>query len=87
MLLELFRLLQTPIGDQFPGFLAQGAVGLFEVTAHLDECFFLAAKLHRQRAAEFLILLAELGFLGFERDVFRAIQFDVQLSVSRSKTT
>ena len=79
---ELVHLLQTPFGHQFPGFLAQRAVRLFQVTAHLHERFFLAAKVHRERAGQFLVLLAELGVLGFERDVFRTEQFDVIFHVA-----
>src|SRR4051812_25517163 len=57
--LELFHLLQAAIGYEFPSFLSQCAIGLFEVSAHLNERFFLAAKLHGERAAELLILLTE----------------------------
>ena len=49
--LDLFRFLQTAVGDKFPGFLAQGAVWFLQIFRHLDERFFLAAKLHGQRAA------------------------------------
>ena len=80
--LEIFRLLQAPFGHQFPGLLAQSAVRLLQIAAHLDERFFLAAKIHRERAAQFLVLLAELGLLGFERNVFRAEQFDMIFHVA-----
>ena len=58
------------------------AVRLFEVTAHLHERFFLAAKIHRERAAQFLVLLAKLGLLGFQRNVFGPEQFDVVFHVA-----
>ena len=54
---ELFRLLQTAPGYQLPCPLPQGTVRFLEVTAHLDERLFLAAKIHRERTAQFLILL------------------------------
>jgi hypothetical protein len=38
--------------------------------------------LHGERAAEFLVLLPDLGFLGFERHVFLAEQLDVILHVA-----
>ena len=74
---KIVHLLQTPSGHQFPGFLAQRAVRLFQITAHLHKRFFLAAKVHRERAGQFLVLLAELGVFGFERDVFRTEQIDM----------
>ena len=81
-LLELLRLLQPPVGDQFPRFLAQRTVGLFQVAAHLDQRLLLAAELHGERAAELLILLAELGFLGLQRHVLLAEQLDLELRVA-----
>lgn len=74
--------LETAIGNEFPRFLAKGAVCLFEVTAHLDESFFFAAKIHGERTHELLVALAELGFLSFERDVFFAEKFDEKLRVT-----
>ena len=79
---EIVHLLQTPSGHQFPGFLAQRAVGFFQVAAHLDERLFLAAKVHRERAGQFLVLLTELGVLGFERHVFRPEQLDMIFHVA-----
>ena len=51
------------------------------MAAHLHECFFLAAKFHRLRADEFLVLLAELGLLGFKRHILLAEQLDLDLRV------
>ena len=69
--LALFRILQTAFGDQFPSFLPQRAVRFFEITAHLHECFFFAAKIHRLRADQFLILLARVSLLPFPARRFR----------------
>src|SRR2546426_1271115 len=54
---------------------------LFPYTT-LFRSLFLAAKLHRERAAQFLILLAQLGFFSFERNVFRTEQVHVQFGVA-----
>ena len=70
------------MGDEFPRLLPQRAVRLFEIAAHLHERLFLAAKIHRLRADEFLILLAQLGLLGFQRHVFRAEQLDMIFHVA-----
>lgn len=32
-----FDFLEAALGDELPGFLAEGAVGFFEVAAHLSE--------------------------------------------------
>ena len=70
--LELFGLLQTPVGHQFPGLLAQRTIRLLQIAGHLNERFLFPAKLHGKRAAEFLVLLSEFGLLGFKRDILRA---------------
>ena len=43
---------------------------------HLHQSLFLAAKLHCERAGQFLVLLAQLRLLGFERHIFIAVEFD-----------
>ena len=58
------------------------AVRFLEITAHLHQRLFLAAKIHRLRADQFLVLLAQLGLLGFQRHIFRTEQFDVILHVA-----
>ena len=80
--LEFVRFLQAALGDQFPRLLPQGAVRFLQVTAHLHQRLFLAAKLHRERAAQFLILLRKFGFLGFQRNIFRPEQFDMVFHVA-----
>ena len=80
--LELLALLQTTFGHQLPGLLSQGAVGFFEEAAHLREGFLLAAKLDGERAGKFLILLAQLGLFGFERDILLAEQLDALAQVA-----
>ena len=70
--LALVHVLQAALHHQLPRLLSQRAVWLFEITAHLHERFFFAAKIHRLRADQFLILLAQLRVLGFQRHVFRA---------------
>ena len=82
VILKPFRLAQTPVGRQFPGLLAQRAVRFLQVTAHLRQGPFLAAKGHGERAGEFLVLLAEPGLLGFQRDIFRAKQLHLQPRVA-----
>jgi len=77
-----FDFLEAALGDELPGFLAEGAVGFFEVAAHLGEGGFLAAEVDGEGAGEFLVLLAEAGFVGFEGDVFGAEEFDVELGVA-----
>ena len=47
-LLEWVGLLQSPVGDEFPRLLSQGAVHLFQVARHLRQRFLLATKLHGQ---------------------------------------
>ena len=76
-LLALVRIHETALGDEFPGFLPQCAIRLFEIAAHLHQRLFLAAKVHCLRADEFLILLAQFRVLGFQRHVFRPEQRDV----------
>ena len=75
--LALFHILQAAFGNEFPRFLPQRTVRLFEVTAHLHQRFFFAPKIHRLRADEFLILLRELRLFGFQRHVFRTKKFDM----------
>src|SRR5207249_5567799 len=53
--LEIPGFLQTPLGDQFPGFLAQGAIRFFQIAGHLHQGFFLASELDGERTAQFLI--------------------------------
>ena len=85
-LIELvFKLLafhHSTFGDEFPRFLSERAIWFFEELAHRYESFFLAAKLHGERSAEFLVLLADLRLFGFEGNVFLAIQLDVILHVA-----
>ena len=68
--------LQPPAGHQFPGLPAKRPVRLFEVARHLHQSLFLAAKLHCERAGQFLVLLAQLRLPGFERHIFIAVEFD-----------
>ena len=81
-IVELVRLLKPALRHEFPRLLPQRAVGFFEVAAHLHQRLFLAAKINRERAGQFLVLLGEFGFLGFERDIFGAKQIDVVLHVA-----
>ena len=80
--LALVHVHEATLGDEFPRFLPQRAVWLFEIAAHLHECFFFAAKSDRLRADEFLVLLRELRFFGLQRHVFWAKQFNMIFHVA-----
>ena len=79
---ELFRFLQSAVGDQLPGFLAQRSIRLLQVAAHLHQCLFLALELDGERSTEFLVLLREPGFFGFQRYVLRAEKLDVYFRIT-----
>ena len=72
--IECFAILQPPVGGQLPRLLADGAVGLFQKRRHLRQGAFLAAKRDGHGANGLLILLLELGQLGFAGDVCLAKQ-------------
>ena len=48
---ELAGFLKPPSGNEFPRLLSERASGFFEIAAHLDERFFPALKMDRERAA------------------------------------
>ena len=77
-----FGLFETSVGGEPPRFLPPGAVGFFEITAHLHEGSFFAVELYGKAADEFLVLLAKLGRLCFERDIFGPEQFDLERGVA-----
>jgi hypothetical protein len=85
-LLELLQFLQPAVSDKFPGLLAERPVRLFQVTPHLRERLFLAAEIDGERSAQLLVLLAQFGFLGFQRDVFGTVRSTCK-AVFRSKTS
>ena len=66
---ERFAILEPALGGKLPGFLANGAIGLFEERGHLGQGALLAAKCHRHRADDFLVLLLELGQLRLARNI------------------
>ena len=81
-LLELPSFLQPPVGNDLPRFLTQRAVGLFEIAAHLNERFLFSPELNGQGAGQLLKLLAQLGLLGFQRQVLLAEQLDLDPRVA-----
>ena len=62
------------VGDELPGLLADGAVGLLQERGHLRQGPLLAAERDGHRADDLLILLLELGQLGLAGDVRLAKQ-------------
>gem|GEM_PF-4765352 len=82
LFLELVRLLQAALGHERPRLLAQRAVRLLQVAPHLHERLLLAPEVHRQRAGELLVLLAEPGFLRLQRDILLTEQLDEQRGVA-----
>ena len=81
-LLELVGVLQAALDDGLPCGLAAGTVGLFLDAAHAGEGLLLAVELHGHAAADFLVLLGELGDLRFARDVFLAVNFHLRLDAA-----
>ena len=61
--IERLAILEPPVGGELPGFLADGAVGLFQKRRHLGQGPLLAAKGDGHRADDLLILLLQLGQL------------------------
>ncbi len=80
--LELVRFLQAAAGHEFPGFPPQCPVRFLQIAAHLHQGLFLPAKLHGQRTAQFLILLAQLRLFGFQRHILRTEQLHLVLRVA-----
>ena len=72
LIIALVGHLKAFVGHQLPRLLPQRAIILLQIYPHLHQCFFLPLKLHRQRPHHLLILLTQLCFLGFQRDVFFA---------------
>jgi hypothetical protein len=75
--LKRVAVLEPAPGDQLPDFLAPGAVVLLEVAGDLLERLLLPVVGHRHRAHDLLVLLAQLGVLGLERDVRLAVELEL----------
>ncbi len=75
-------LFESAVSHQFPCLPAAVAVGLLKVSAHLHERALLPVELHRQAADDFLVLLPQLGGLGFQRDVLASEQLNLECGVA-----
>lgn len=67
--LEGFPLGQPPLRHHLPGLLSQRAIGFLQITPHLNQGPLFPAKIHRQGAAEFLVLLSQARLLRFQGDI------------------
>ena len=78
-LLQHIGFLETTLRHGLPRCLSAGAIRFFLDAPHARESLLLAIKHHGHAAADFLVLLCELGDLGLAGDIFLAIKFHLRL--------